>query len=170
MSVDTYTDPDRLHYKTILDTISQKPFSISTAQEHESLVEGSIISTPQGHARKAESGWEFFGKEGVFPIEGEHQVIRRGWLYIPEQPQVTLGETGIVAAHKYLIMEHLNEFNENTYTDFRQLLELPKGSIISTMKNDYQRFNNGWGAPGSELLTSSQGIVRYHKAHLIHKA
>lgn len=170
MSIDVFTSPNHLHYKTILDTLNHESSQISTPLEHDSLMSGSIISTPQGYARKEEKGWRLFGQEGIFPMEGTHQVIRQGWLYLPEKPPVEQGETGVVASYKFRILEHLKKLQDCTYTDFHQLLDLPLGSLISTTENDYQRYEHGWKAPGSEVSTSSQGIVRHREAYLILKA
>ncbi|MBC9704810.1 MAG: hypothetical protein H9W81_07520 [Enterococcus sp.] len=162
------TDPDHQHYQNILSSITQEPYYITTQYEHDTLPLGSVVSTVDGYARK-EDGWEFFGKEGIHQLEGNHQVLRKGHFFIPTYPTTTYGETGVIASYKYRILEFIKHSEHNAYTDFRQLLELPMGSIISTEDNDYQRFEQGWAKPGSEVFTSSQGITRYQKAYLLYK-
>lgn len=173
MSVDIYTSAEHLNYQRVLDHIRRIPSYVTTPAEHEELPMGSIIRSSEGYARRQSGGWSYFGVEGVIPtLSGEHEVIRSGELYIPELFPAT-GEFGNeITSLKVLINDlipiYTEKFKKHTYTNFRELLDLPEGALIGTYHNDYQRHPDGWRAAGSTVSTSSQGIVRYREAYLIH--
>lgn len=172
MSIDINTISTTHKVPNIISTLHQELGFISSAREHEEMLEGSIIKTLGGFARRQEGGWSYFGQEGVFSLEGIHQVIRHGGIWQPRQCSLVEDdtETGIHGTNESLLPSYIHHLNQKAYIDFRQLIELPKGTLISTTQNDYQRHEHGWIPAGSITATSSKGIVRHREAYLLYPA